>query len=218
MAKLTLGAVLYPGFELLDLFGPLEMFTTLDPELLEVVMIAESKGPVAAGSMTRMDGPKVIADFDFEDAPALDVILLPGGVGTIPELENEAMLNFLKARAPSAQITASVCSGSALLARAGLLDGRRATSNKQFFSLATSQSDAVDWVERARWVDDWAFVTSSGVSAGTDMALAIISRLFGADFASGIAEGAEYTWHRDADEDPFADQLNRLANANATGS
>ncbi|MCZ6503536.1 MAG: DJ-1/PfpI family protein [Gammaproteobacteria bacterium] len=210
--SLTLGAILYEGFELLDMFGPLEMFTAIPPDKLQVVMVAEAKGPVAAGSMTMAPGlPKVVADFDFSDAPALDIILLPGGVGTVPELENEKLLSFLRERAAKAQITASVCTGSALLARAGLLDGKRATSNKQFFSLATSQSQKVDWVERARWVDDGQFVTSSGVSAGTDMALAIIARLFGQETADQTAEAAEYTWHRDADEDPFADQLNRMA-------
>ncbi len=210
---LTLGAILYEGFELLDMFGPLEMFTALPPDQLKVVMVAEKSGPVTAGSMSNAPCPSVIADYDFESAPPLDIILLPGGVGTIPALENDNLLNFLKTRAVDAQITASVCSGSAILARAGLLDGRRATSNKMFFSLASSQSDKVEWAERARWVDAGDFVTSSGVSAGIDMALAIIARLFGQSVADQIAEGAEYSWHRNADEDPFVDQLNKLSNS-----
>ena len=101
----------------------------------------------------------------------------------------------------------SVCSGSAILARAGLLDGLRATSNKQFFDLARAQSAAVDWVEAARWVDAGRFVTSSGVSAGTDMALAVIARLQGQDVAEQVAAIAEYQWHRDADVDPFVRYL-----------
>ncbi len=155
--------------------------------------------------------PTVNADYDFDDAPALDLILVPGGVGFIPELENQRMLDFLASRASKAKITTSVCTGSALLAKAGVLDGHRATSNKQVFSLAVASSDKVDWQTRARWVDDGLVVTSSGVSAGMDMALAVIQRLFGEEMAEAIANGAEYTWHRDADEDPFADQLNALA-------
>lgn len=213
MQKMTLGAILYPGFELLDMFGPLEMFTALQPDQLEVVMIAQHKGAVSAGSMSQAPMPQVIADYSFNDAPSLDLILLPGGVGTIAELENASMLSFLKDRASKAKITASVCSGSALLARAGILDGHKATSNKQFFSLATSASDKVVWVERARWVDDGDVVTSSGVSAGIDMSLAIIARLFGMETADRISTAAEYTWHRDADKDPFADQLNALSGA-----
>ncbi len=209
---LTLGAVLYEGFELLDMFGPLEMFTAVPPELLQVVMIAEKKGTVKAGSMANSPMPTFIADYGFDDAPALDLILVPGGIGTFAELDNEKMLSFLRERAGKAQITLSVCSGSALLAKAGLLDGHRATSNKMFFNLAVAQSDKVDWVEAARWVDDGKLVTSSGVSAGIDMALAIIARLFGSEAAETIARGAEYTWHRDADVDPFVQYLNKASN------
>ena len=205
---LNLGAVLYEGFELLDLFGPLEMFTALPPELLQVVMVAQSKGPVRAGSMANSPMPTCVADFGFDDAPELDLILLPGGIGTIAELENEKTLSFLRERAGKAQITSSVCSGSALLAKAGLLDGHKATSNKMFFNLAVMQSDKVDWIETARWVDDGKVVTSSGVSAGIDMSLAIIARLFGQETAETIATGAEYTWHREADVDPFVQYLN----------
>jgi transcriptional regulator GlxA family with amidase domain len=98
----------------------------------------------------------------------------------------------------------SVCSGSAILAKAGLLDGRRATSNKRYFSLAEGAGPKVQWVRRARWVDDGNRVTSSGVSAGIDMSLAVIERLYGAKTAESLADGTEYQWHRDADNDPFA--------------
>jgi transcriptional regulator GlxA family with amidase domain len=119
------------------------------------------------------------------------------------------MLQFLRERAPRAEVTMSVCTGSALLARAGLLDGVPATSNKMFFSLASKQSDAVEWREAARWVDAGRFVTSSGVSAGTDMALAVIERLFGAETAESVCRFTEYQWHRDADDDPFKAYLNQ---------
>lgn len=205
---LILGAVLYEGFELLDMFGPLEMFTAVAPEVLQVVMIAEKKGAVKAGSMANSPMPTCIADYGFDDAPDLDLILVPGGIGTFAALENDKILSFLRDRSKKAQLTSSVCSGSALLAKAGLLDGHRATSNKMFFNLAVTQSDKVEWIEAARWVEDGKFVTSSGVSAGIDMALAIIARLFGNEMAETIAKGAEYTWHREADVDPFAQHLN----------
>ncbi|MEH6593580.1 MAG: DJ-1/PfpI family protein [Halioglobus sp.] len=210
---LTLGAILYPGFEMLDLFGPLEMFSMVPKEQLTIFMIAEQSGPVPAALGMEISGPKVIADYNFMDAPPLDILLLPGGVGTLPELNNTHMLQFLTERSKSAQITASVCSGSALLAKAGVLDGHRATSNKQLFALATKQSDKVTWVEAARWVDDGPVVTSSGVSAGTDMGVAIIQRLWGDDMAHMVTEFAEYTWHKDADKDPFASELNKAVGA-----
>ncbi len=209
---LNLGAVIYPGFEMLDLFGPLEMFSMVGLDKLRIHMVAENKGPVIAAVGLDMEhGPRIVADYDFEDAPPLDIVLLPGGFGTLPELENPRLLGFLAERAKAASITASVCSGSALLAKAGVLDGHRATSNKQLFALAVAQSDRVEWVEQARWVDDGPVVTSSGVSAGTDMSLAIIQRLFGEETARYIATFAEYTWHEDADSDPFASELNKAA-------
>jgi transcriptional regulator GlxA family with amidase domain len=210
---LTLGVILYPGFELLDAFGPLEMFNSIGRDRLITYIVAQQAGPVAAGSVADPVGPGVIAEFGFEDAPPLDLLLLPGGIGTFAELENAALLTFLRERSRAAQITMSVCTGSALLAKAGVLDGRRATSNKQYFNLATAQSNAVKWIAAARWVDDGAFVTSSGVSAGIDMALAVIARLFGVETADTIAAGTEYTWHRDADVDPFIEYLNKMGGA-----
>ena len=209
---LTLGVILYPGFELLDVFGPLEMFAAVGRDRLTLHMVAEHAGPVAAGTVADgAIGPRVVADYGFDDAPPLDLLLVPGGIGTFPELANEKLMAFLRDRSARARITASVCTGSALLAKSGVLDGHRATSNKQVFSLAVAQSNAVEWVEAARWVDDGAFVTSSGVSAGMDMALAIIARLFGTETAEAIAIGTEYTWHRNADVDPFIAHLNQMA-------
>ncbi|MEM7077638.1 MAG: DJ-1/PfpI family protein [Pseudomonadota bacterium] len=200
---MRLGAILYQNFELLDAYGPLEMFGCLGGEL-EICVIAEEAGTVRSSA-----GPATAVDHTFADAPNLDLTLLPGGIGTLPELENAAMLDFLQTRCPEAQINMSVCSGSALLAKAGLLDGLPATSNKMFFSLASTQSDRVDWVEAARWVDAGRYVTSSGVSAGTDMAVAVIARLFGEERAREVCAFTEYQWHENADHDPFVHLLNQ---------
>ena len=211
---LRIGAVLYPGFEMLDLFGPLEMFSMLGTDQIAIHTIAEETGPVASAMGAEVGvGPKTLAEQDFANAPTLDLILLPGGFGTVPQLENEALLQFLVTRAAEARVVASVCTGSAILARAGLLAGKRATSNKQFFALATQQSDQVTWVPEARWVEDGKFYTSSGVSAGMDMALAIITNLFGAEVAETVVKGTEYSWHKDPHNDPFASELNTLAAA-----
>ena len=202
-APRTLGALLYERFELLDLYGPLEMFGALG-DAIRILTVAEAKGPVAS-----TPGVATVARHDFRDCPALDLILVPGGIGTLAQLGNEAFLGFLRERVPRAELTMSVCTGSALLARAGLLDGRRATSNKMYFQLARSQGERVQWVTAARWVEDGPFATSSGVSAGTDMALAMIARLYGRERAEQIAIQTEYGWHRDADRDPFAAYLDR---------
>jgi putative intracellular protease/amidase len=208
---LTLGAVFYEGFELLDVYGPLEMFGSIGPEV-RIVTVAQEAGPVAS-----FQGPRTLAEYGFADCPNLDLVLLPGGFGTVAQLGNEVLLDFLRERSADAQATMSVCSGSALLAKAGLLDGLRATSNKQFFSLATAQGEKVDWVSEARWVDAGRFVTSSGVSAGMDMALAVIERLFGSERAEQIAVLTEYEWHRDPSWDPFVQYLNQASLSDLPG-
>jgi transcriptional regulator GlxA family with amidase domain len=201
---LKLGAVLYADFELLDLYGPLEMFGNLKPEI-HILTVAEKTGPV-----TSFQGPQTVAEFGYQNCPDLDLILLPGGFGTIRELKNQATMSFLKEKVPSAKIAMSVCSGSWILAKAGLLDGRRATSNKFYFKMATRQSDQVDWVSEARWVEDGPIFTSSGVSAGIDMSLAVIASLYGEQKAMEIANYTEYVWNRDPDEDPFHQYLDML--------
>lgn len=198
-----LGALVFPGFELLDLYGPLEMFGCIGPEL-EIVTVAEEAGPVAS-----TPGPATVAQFGFKDCPALDLLLVPGGIGTRTQSRNPGMLDFLRARSGTAERTLSVCTGSGLLAAAGLLENRRATSNKLFFGFARSQGSNVDWVEEARWVEDLPFVTSSGVSAGTDMALAVIATLWGESVAQRIAIHTEYEWQSDPNRDPFHQYLDQ---------
>jgi transcriptional regulator GlxA family with amidase domain len=107
-------------------------------------------------------------------------------------------------RAAEAEIVTSVCTGAALLARAGLLDGHRATTNKLSFKWVTEQGLAVEWIRQARWVEDGKFATSSGVSAGIDMTLALIAKLAGVETAEQVAIRMEYEWHRDPQWDPFA--------------
>ncbi|TPD57950.1 DJ-1/PfpI family protein [Emcibacter nanhaiensis] len=193
----TVGIILYPGFEVLDVYGPLEMWSYVKE--FNVVLIAEQAGPVKSGQ-----GTTTIADYSFTTAPDLDIIMVPGGFGTFSQLENAALMDFLRTRNEQTEITSSVCTGAALLARAGILKGHRATTNKRFFSLATDQDVSVDWVVEARWVESGKMITSSGVSAGTDMALALIARLYGVDRARGIASGVEYQWQEDPSLDPFA--------------
>jgi transcriptional regulator GlxA family with amidase domain len=194
----TLGIVLYPKFELLDVYGPAEIFGNLKPGLKLVMVAAE------AGTVASVQGPKVVADYSFDNCPDLDLVLVPGGIGTLAELKDEKLHHWLQQRATKAEIVMSVCSGSAILAKAGLLDGHRATSNKQYFSFAAGQGPRVKWVKEARWVDDGDRVTSSGVSAGIDMALHVVARLYGEETAQKIADGTEYQWHKDPDKDPFA--------------
>ena len=104
----------------------------------------------------------------------------------------------------SRKMLTSVCTGSGVLAAAGLLDGYRATSHKRAFAWAVSQGPRVKWVPHARWVNDGNRWTSSGVAAGMDMTLAVVGHLQGEELADQIADTIEYEWHRDPQWDPFA--------------
>lgn len=201
--KLLLGMVVFEGFELLDTFGPLEMFGSLRDKV-EIVMIGQQHGSVKSSA-----GPAVVVDRTFEEIKALDILMIPGGGGTRKEVNNQPFLDALKKLGEQTPHVASICTGAALLAKTGLIDGIKATTNKRAFKWATSQSDQVLWIKEARWVEDGKFFTSSGVSAGTDMALALIEKLFGYDVAMNTANGAEYIWNKDPHYDPFA-KLNGL--------
>jgi len=193
-----IGIVLFDGFELLDVFGPVELFDQL-PEHFELDMIGPLSGPVASAQKTE-----VVATVAYDQAPECDIVLVPGGIGTRRLVEDGAFLAWLRELAAASRYVTSVCTGSGVLAAAGLLDGYRATSNKRAFSWASSQGTGVEWVPEARWVEDRDRWTSSGVAAGMDMTLALIERLHGEEAALRACDAVEYDWHRDASWDPFA--------------
>ncbi|MEM9291560.1 MAG: DJ-1/PfpI family protein [Acidobacteriota bacterium] len=198
--KKRVGVILFPGFEVLDVYGPVEMWAYVGE--FEILMIAETAGPV-----TSAQGIATVATHSFESAPELDLLLVPGGIGTFAAEKQPAMLDFLRQRHEEAELTTSVCTGSLLLAATGILDGRRATSNKLVFEETQRTSDRVHWVREARWVDDGDITTSSGVSAGIDMALAVVARLYGEERAEQIATWTEYVWNRDSTLDPFVGSI-----------
>lgn len=195
--RTTIGIILYPNFEVLDVYGPAEMWANV-PDF-HVMMIAQEAGPVMSAQ-----GIATVADYSFSNAPQLDIVMVPGGIGTRTELLNETMLTFLKKVHAESEYTTSVCTGSALLAKAGILDGLSATSNKRAFYLAEEQSSAVQWDADARWVESGKVLTSSGVSAGIDMALGLVARTHGIENARMLASSLEYVWHEEASDDPFA--------------
>lgn len=194
----SIAVVLFDEFELLDVFGPLEMFGMV-PDSFEICMVAERTGEVAS-----RQGPKSVVEHGFSEGRQYDIVLVPGGKGTRTEVDNQTLLAWLRKQSSGAEYVTSVCTGSAILARAGVLDGVRATTNKRAFTWATAQGDKVNWQKEARWVEDGKFFTSSGVSAGMDMSLALIAKLLGQATAEEVATWTEYEWHPDAGWDPFA--------------
>jgi len=193
------GFLIFEGFELLDVFGPAEMFGVLK-DRFRIEMIAAQAGPVRSSQ-----GPRVVAERAFAEVAELDVVLIPGGIGTRTAVGDEELVAWIRQISTRAAYVASVCTGSALLARSGVLDGKRATSNKRAFEWVMSQGPRANWIRKARWVEDGKFWTSSGVTAGIDMSLALIERLAGADVARQVADGTEYERHTDPTRDPFSE-------------
>ena len=194
----TIAALIFPDFELLDLCGPMEFFGLL-PDDYQITLVAEEAGPVQSYQKVPM-----IAEKPMSEVTSADILFVPGGIGTRDTLTNQPLLDWIVALDQVTQQTLSVCTGAGTLAKAGVLDGRRATSNKAAFNWITSLGPNVDWVKQARWVEDGKYFTSSGVSAGMDMTLAVIAKNQGLEMAEKKALWAEYQWHKDPDWDPFA--------------
>ncbi len=187
--------LLFDRFESLDLFGPVEIFGRMPDAILHYISID-------GGVITSAQGAQIHTE-KAEILPAGSVLLIPGGMGTRPLVHDAAFLGRIRELSDSAEFVLSVCTGSTLLAAAGLLKGRKATSNKYAFEWVKTTGDA-EWVGKARWVHDGKFYTASGVSAGIDMALQFVADRYGRDAAEENAKRAEYIWNDQAENDPFA--------------
>jgi transcriptional regulator GlxA family with amidase domain len=186
--KLTTGVLLFDDAEELDFAGPWEVFTMAamgDPEQ-RVVTIAERAEPVRCANRLR-----VLPDHTFADAPDLDVIVVPGGVGTRAQSENAVLLEWLRKAGERCRWVTSVCTGSFLLHAAGLARGKRITTHWMTIEELRARGDATV-VERARYVRDGNVVTSAGVSAGIDMSLWVIGQILGPEYARNVQRFMEY--------------------------
>lgn len=190
----TLNIVLFDGFETLDAMGPAEVFGSLPSCRLR--FISREGGPVVSTQ-------GVIVQTGIA-APGGEALLIPGGQGTRTRVDDGEYLHWLYGLANASNVCMTVCTGSALLAKTGLLDGVRATTNKRAYGWVTSLRQQVHWQPRARWVHDGKFWTSSGISAGMDMALGAVAENDGVAQAEALAGKMEYCWNRNPDEDPFA--------------
>jgi transcriptional regulator GlxA family with amidase domain len=132
----------------------------------------------------------------FADCPPAEILLVPGGLGTRRELTNDSMIEWIKKRAADAELVLSVCSGSLLLAKAGLLEGLTATTHHGALAELSAISACVTVDDAKRFVDNGKVITSGGISAGIDMSLHVVARLLGHDQAAETAHYMEYEWNR----------------------
>jgi putative intracellular protease/amidase len=148
------------------------------------------------------DNVRILTD-GIEKIEKYDILLIPGGQGTRVLVKNSDFIDKLKGIAEKSTWCLTVCTGSALLARTGLLDNRNATSNKRSFEWVKSNGKNVVWKNKARWVVDDKYYTSSGISAGIDMSLGFVCDQFGAERVNEISRIMEYEWNSNKDDDMF---------------
>jgi transcriptional regulator GlxA family with amidase domain len=182
----TTGVLLFDGAEELDFVGPWEVFTMARAEGDQVLTIAQNDGPV-----TSAKGLRVLPDATFAEAPPLDVLIVPGGQGTRREVDNGALLDWVKSTAAACTWVTSVCTGSFVLHAAGLLEGRRATTHWGSIDRLRDKPD-ITVVDDMRFVRDGNVVTAAGVSAGIDMALWVVGQLYGIPHARTVQRWMEY--------------------------
>ena len=185
---ITTGILLFPDAEELDFVGPWEVFTMakgLRPDD-RVVTIAQTREPVRCAK-----GLRVIPDHGFDDAPKLDVVLVPGGQGTRREVANPALIEWLRKTGAQCQWVTSVCTGTLLLHEAGFAKGKRVTTHWTFVEQLRTRGD-VEVLEHIRYVRDGNLVTSAGVSAGIDMALWLLGQIHGVTVARQVQRFMEY--------------------------
>ncbi len=194
----TLAALVFPGFETLDYFGPMEMLGGLGEET-QIITVAKGHDPVPS-----VHGQRIVIDKTIAEKNDYDLLFIPGGDSALNQAKDEELMQWIVEASANAERVMAVCTGTILLGMTGVLDGRKATTNKLDFTKTTPLAPNIDWIKQARWVEDGKYFTSSGVSAGMDMALAVMADLFGMAIADRIALGCEYEWHKDASRDPFA--------------
>lgn len=200
-ARKQVGIVVFPDVEVLDFCGPFEVFsvTRLDDARrrettspFEVRLLAETRDVVVATG-----GLRVLPDCTLAECPPLDVLVVPGGWGTRRLLEHRPLLDWIAARGAAVATLTSVCTGALLLGRAGLLDGRRATTHWRSLDLLREVAPRTTVEDALHVVEDGHVVTSAGISAGIDMALRVVARLCGERIARETARHMEYPYPED---------------------
>ncbi|MEX3014260.1 DJ-1/PfpI family protein [Gymnodinialimonas hymeniacidonis] len=193
-----MAALVFPGFQTLDYFGPIEMLGGFRDEI-EVVTVASTLDPVPS-----RHGQRIMPDRTLAESSDYKLLFVPGGDSALDAIKDEVLVHWVREVAGKADRVMAVCTGTILLGITGVLDGKCATTNKLDFNDTVHLAPKVEWVKQARWVQDGKFFTSSGVSAGMDMALAAAADLFGRAAAEKMAEECEYIWNDDPNHDPFA--------------
>ncbi len=196
MNRKQVGILIFEDVEVLDFCGPFEVFSAMrlneekrreEPSPFNVFLVAEAKNLIVTSG-----GMRVLADCGLNDCPSLDILVVPGGWGTRREMNNGLLLSWIGERAKKADTLASVCTGSLLLGKAGLLEGKRATTHWRSLDWMSELFPKTKVAKNLHFVEDGNLFTSAGISAGIDMALKVVARYFGESVARATAKHMEY--------------------------
>ncbi|KZV97007.1 class I glutamine amidotransferase-like protein [Exidia glandulosa HHB12029] len=210
-----IACVVYPGYDALDLAGALEPLTMLSSNVpFQFYVVGPSLEPVTTKvnasvvkTVSPSFGQSIAPTHTYDNPPEkIDFLIIPGGMMFLDPIERQQpTIDFVKKTYPKVKYVLSVCTGSVILAQAGILDGKRATSNKACWAWVMENCPNVNWVAKARWVVDGNVWTTSGVAAGMDGMFAWITQIYGEAAATVAANVIEYDRHTDASWDPFSD-------------
>ncbi|NIO06418.1 MAG: DJ-1/PfpI family protein [Proteobacteria bacterium] len=201
MNRKRVGILIFPNVEVLDFCGPYEVFSVThlneekrreEPSPFELLLIAEKEDSVVATG-----GLRVLPDCTLVNCPSLDILVVPGGWGTRREIDNASLIDWIAERGNQVETLTSVCTGAILLGRAGLLDGRRATTHWRSLDWMRELFPRVTVEDQLHVVEDGHVLTSAGISAGIDMALRVVARYFGEAVARNTARYMEYAFPED---------------------
>lgn len=203
MDRKHVGIVIFENVEVLDFCGPFEVFSTVrlnednrhqEPSPFEVLLIAEHDGNVRTAG-----GMEVSPHYTFKTCPSLNVLVVPGGLGTRKEIENAVTLDWIRDRAAKVQTLTSVCTGAMLLGKAGLLNGRHATTHWRSLDWMRDSFPDVQVDYGKHFIRDGNVYTSAGISAGIDMTLIVVAEYFGEVIARATARHMEYPYPENAE-------------------
>ncbi|GLI06861.1 AraC family transcriptional regulator [Paenibacillus tyrfis] len=195
MKQRKVGIFLFDDAEVLEIAGPFEVLAVTSinrgkPDELKPFLVTTFS---ESGQMvTARNGLKVVPNYSLESAPDYDIIVIPGGLGTRRELHNDNVISWIRGRIPQVELMTSVCTGAFLLAKAGLLDGKQATTHAASIPWMKENFPAVTVLDHVKFVDEGNVISSAGISAGIDMAFHIVRRLLGVDVAKATAKHMEY--------------------------
>lgn len=191
MNKWSVGIFLFNEVEVLDFAGPFEVFsvTEVNEEKPFTVYTVSENGEM----ITARNGLKVQSDYSIENLPPVDILIIPGGLGARKyEIKNEIVIKWIRQQMKEVKLMTSVCTGALLLAKAGLLEGLKATTHWASIEKFKNEFQNVEVIENVKFVDEGHIITSAGISAGINMSFHIVKNLLGVHVAEDTAKRMEY--------------------------